>query len=61
MKVEKLTSPIVCDTLGCGRIATVRLTFDTGHSIFVCEKCFGELSDAVRKEKSGGIKGSYNK
>lgn len=51
MKVEKPTSPIVCDTLGCGNIATVTLKFATGHTINVCPECYAELESAFEKEK----------
>lgn len=52
MTIKKVDSPIVCDTLGCGKIADRRLTFKTGHVICLCPKCYTELADALKKEKS---------
>ena len=52
MKKTKIEGAIVCDTIGCGNLATVKLTSDrTGTSVLLCDECVKELSDALSKEK----------
>lgn len=51
MTIKNLDSPIVCDTLGCGKIADSCLTFSTGHRLYLCDNCIKELSAALKKEK----------
>ena len=56
MIIKNLETPIVCDTLGCGKIAKSCLTFSTGHRILLCEDCLKELFAAVEKEKKNDRK-----
>lgn len=55
MKKEKIDLSIVCDTPGCGNLATQKLTFTrTGASILVCDECMKEIADAFKKETEHG-------
>ena len=50
MLKEKINDPIVCDTLGCGELAKVKLTFKrTGTSVILCEKCMAEIEKLVKE------------
>ena len=54
MTIKKVDGPIVCDTVGCGRLAEKKLIFShTGTAVLLCGKCLKELRDALIKEKDG--------
>lgn len=54
MKKAKIDGAIVCDTIGCGNLATEKLIFErTGTSVLLCDECKKELVAALLKEKNG--------
>ena len=55
MKIERISNKIVCDNVGCGKLASHKVTMKTGFSFFICEDCLKEavscLGDFTNEKK----------
>ena len=51
MRIEKLMHSIVCDFLGCGKLARKAIVTDGGQRIDVCDDCLKKLKECVKEKK----------
>lgn len=51
MKTEKAIDKIVCDVVGCGKIADYKLIMSTGAVAFICADCADELKKGLKELK----------
>lgn len=47
MKIEKASDLIVCDNVGCGKLASHKVTMKSGFTFFICEDCLKEVSSCL--------------
>ena len=51
MRIEKLNHKVVCDLLGCGKLADYSIVTDGGERIDICHDCAVKLKKAFKELK----------
>ncbi len=47
MKIEKINNKIVCDNVGCGNLASHKVTMKKGFSFYICQECLKEAVECL--------------